>query len=262
MVNRKIKAIVYRMIAILPCFVLERGIAYSQIMLHAFLLKKKKTISRVHGYYGQYGQDQYVWEVIFNKKLSNGVFVDIGAYDGILNSNTCFFERMCGFSGVLIEANPGVVGQLRANRTQSVLHCGVANIESSGSQEFLSCSGYGAQLSCFRKFATDAHLQRINAERIAHGFSVESVSVPLLSMREIINQKKIKEVDILSIDVEGAEVTILEGFPFEGCPVNVIIVEANQPRPTIGLLRSKGFSLRAVIGTDLVFQHREHLAGR
>ena len=43
-------------------------------------------------YKSQYGQDRILNEYIFHDKR-NGVFIDIGAYDGVHYSNTYFFEK-------------------------------------------------------------------------------------------------------------------------------------------------------------------------
>ena len=49
------------------------------------------------GYSSQYGQDKYINETFFKGK-QNGVFVDIGANDGVSLSNTVFFEKVLKFS--------------------------------------------------------------------------------------------------------------------------------------------------------------------
>ena len=41
-------------------------------------------------YYSQYGQDKFLTEFLFKNK-KNGIFVDIGANDGISFSNSYFF---------------------------------------------------------------------------------------------------------------------------------------------------------------------------
>ena len=42
-------------------------------------------------YYSQFNQDEIINTLLGNKK--NGVFIDIGAYDGITFSNSYFFEK-------------------------------------------------------------------------------------------------------------------------------------------------------------------------
>jgi hypothetical protein len=61
---------------------------------------------------------------IFNNTIQNqnpGIFVELGALDGVTYSNTLFFERMFDWRGVLIEAQPGnAQNLLRADRKRTV----------------------------------------------------------------------------------------------------------------------------------------------
>ena len=62
----------------------------------------------------QLGQDILVDEYFGGKR--GGVFVDIGAYDGVTFSNTLMLERERGWTGVCIEPLPDVFAELRQNR--------------------------------------------------------------------------------------------------------------------------------------------------
>ena len=63
-------------------------------------------------YYSQCKQDQYINESFFKGKDS-GVFVDIGAHNGISLSNSYFFEKELGWNGVCIEPMPEVYSELK-----------------------------------------------------------------------------------------------------------------------------------------------------
>ena len=56
-------------------------------------------------FFSQTGQDRLLFEHFFRGKR-NGVFVDVGAYDGTTFSNTLFFERSMGWSGLCVEPLP------------------------------------------------------------------------------------------------------------------------------------------------------------
>ena len=71
-------------------------------------------------YHSEYGQDQWLEENVFQGRR-NGVFFECGALDGILHSNSLFFEEDRGWAGVLVEANPGLWGHLHANRPNCLI---------------------------------------------------------------------------------------------------------------------------------------------
>ena len=66
-------------------------------------------------YYSQHNQDQFLNEHIFNNK-KEGVFLDIGAYDGIEGSNSYFFEKELGWKGICFEPIPKLYQRLKENR--------------------------------------------------------------------------------------------------------------------------------------------------
>src|SRR6476660_9524112 len=49
-----------------------------------------------HGYFSQYGQDKFIDQVLFEGER-NGVFLDVGAYDGVTINNSYFLEQSRGW---------------------------------------------------------------------------------------------------------------------------------------------------------------------
>ena len=74
--------------------------------------------------YAQSHEDLAVYEQFFSVPGENpeapGVFVEMGALDGVTLSNTLAFERSrMNWTGVLIEANPALCEGLRAHRSRA-----------------------------------------------------------------------------------------------------------------------------------------------
>src|SRR5207244_12639635 len=74
-------------------------------------------------YYSQHSQDRFIDNFLLHGKR-DGVFVDVGAYDGIALSNTYYFEKELGWSGSFIEPNPVAFERLAQNRNCVSLNCG------------------------------------------------------------------------------------------------------------------------------------------
>ena len=55
---------------------------------------------------GQANQPILIDEKIFKNRIKNGFFIEAGAYNGELHSNTLFFELKQRWTGLLIEPNP------------------------------------------------------------------------------------------------------------------------------------------------------------
>jgi hypothetical protein len=68
----------------------------------------------------------------------------------------------------------------------------------------------------------------------------------------------VRTVDYLSIDVEGAELQVLQGIDFAHVRVNVIGVEASPSFPAVyRLLTEAGFEYQGLLFFDEIFVHRE-----
>ena len=50
------------------------------------------ALARLHGSYSEFGQDRWVINDLFDG-MHGGFFVEVGAYNGVVASNTCLLER-------------------------------------------------------------------------------------------------------------------------------------------------------------------------
>lgn len=177
--------------------------------------------------YGQYRQDQIVFEYFFKNRdqYESRVYVDIGAHDGVSISNTKLFDDM-GWKGLCIEANPTLYQELCNNRSNAT-NLNIAVYDRSGTVPFRVNEGFTNMLSGIEEAYHPSHRKRIDEEIRVNGGSYRIVDVPCLTLDEILYKQKITHVDFLSIDVEGAEVAILKGINFERTPIYVILIEDN-----------------------------------
>ena len=103
----------------------------------------------------QYGQDKYINENFFKGKES-GVFIDIGANDGVFLSNTLFFEKTLKWDGLAIEPLPVTFKKLKANRECTVVNACVNDID--GEVSFMAVDGYAEMLSGIVDRYDDRHI--------------------------------------------------------------------------------------------------------
>ena len=60
-------------------------------------------------------EDFFIFRNFINNK-TNGIFLEVGALDGIKYSNTLFFENILNFTGIMIEPTIDQYNQLVKNR--------------------------------------------------------------------------------------------------------------------------------------------------
>lgn len=189
--------------------------------------------------------------------LEGGVFVDIGAHDGITFSNSWFFEKNRNWRGVCVEPNPAVFRRLAATRACRVLQCCVA--DAPGVVEFLKIAGYSEMLSGIAKQHDAEHKGRIAEEMKTHGGSSEMIAIEARTFASIAEECGYSEVTYLSIDTEGGEMDILKSIDFGRTRIHALTVECNRKNSDQmhTLMHMKGYELIKSIGPDLLFLDRK-----
>lgn len=195
-------------------------------------------------FYSQCGQDVFLENNVF-KGFKNGVFMDIGAHDGISINNTLFFEKEHQWSGVNVEANKKVYDRLCVNRPTCInLHCAASSND--GTVQFVQNEGYTEMLSGIVDNLDPRHVARINREIHIMGGSSNTVIVPSKRIETICDEHNIKHVHYLSIDVEGGEFNVIKSINFDKVFIDIIDFENNYndvSAPIIEYLKNKGYSI-------------------
>lgn len=166
----------------------------------------------------QLGQDLWVLEKTNYKR--SGFFVEFGATDGVLLSNTYLLEKQFGWAGICAEPNPGFYKKLKNNRNCIVSDACIAG-ETGKSVEFIFADEYGG----IRDYAeADSHAEK----RLSFEQAYSSAILATISLDDFLkNNNAPKKIDYLSIDTEGSEYDILKNFPFEKWDIKLISVEHN-----------------------------------
>jgi len=149
-----------------------------------------------------------------------GTFVEIGAYDGIKYSNTIALELCFGWTGLLIEANPNNFAALTAAQQQyrvrsKIRHAaickqlgGTVNMTVQGG----AVAGQPSRMSP-RYLKQWGHLNHPE----------QTVQVPCAPMAVIMAEAGLQRANLLSLDVEGAELDVLETTAAEA--FDLVLVE-------------------------------------
>ena len=202
-------------------------------------------------YYSQYNQDKWLYENHFKDK-TNGVFVEIGADDGIDKSNTKFFEDL-GWSGLCIEPSPNRFLKLKENR--SCICEDIALSDYIGSTEFLDISGWGKGLSGLIEDYNPQHKIRINQElNHIENKGKENIEVKVDLLNNVLEKHQLYEIDFCTVDTEGSEFKILKELDFNKFNIKIFLVENNYGSTEVReLLQQNNYELVGRLSIDDVF---------
>lgn len=205
-------------------------------------------------FYSQVGQDRFLLENFFCGKRG-GVFLDIGAYDGETLSNTAFFERSMGWTGLCVEPLPSAFAKLIATRKAACENLCVGDFE--GEADFIesdTASPDEMMLSGMPAHFDPRHVIRL--EQRATTRVTRRVQVTKLS--SLLTKHSLFDIDFCSIDTEGAELPILSSFDPAQFRVRVFTIENNWDDERIPkLMAEKGYELFAKLEQDYVFRRRD-----
>lgn len=192
-------------------------------------------------YHSQCGQDAYLDTHVF-RGLRNGVFVEIGAWDGVDLSNTVFFERERGWTGLLVEPLPDRYAKLVTQRTAASENVAVSDVE--GTVDFLSVSGPTSMLSGIISNYDPRHIVRINNEAEQLNATKTIIQVPSRRLDTLFRKHNLTRIHYLSVDVEGSELQVLRSIDFNAVYIDVIGFEHNYADKTpevLAYLRLYGY---------------------
>lgn len=207
-------------------------------------------------FYAQYNQDQILENTIF-KGFKNGVFVDIGAHDGKSINNTLYFEETHNWSGINIEPMKDIYDNLCKNRPKCI-NLNLAVSETNGRSEFIFNSGYTNMLSGLKEHYDNRHLNRLNYENQHFSGNSKIIEVETKRLDLILSENNIKHVHFLSIDVEGAEFSVIKSIDFDSAFIDVIMFENNYNDtsiPIIEFLKSKNY-ITLIHDKDITMIHK------
>jgi FkbM family methyltransferase len=167
-------------------------------------------------YYAQFGEDKILNE-IFKKKF--GICIEVGGFDGITGSNTYFFEKL-GWRSIVIEPMPDFCERIKNSRNCEVIE--IAASDKAGEVEFYVAAGVET-LSTLQK--DDEHFARIKS---LSDKEIKKIIVKTERLDDILLKRGIADIDFITIDVEGHEMSVLSGMSFDKISPRILIIEDNS----------------------------------
>jgi FkbM family methyltransferase len=140
-----------------------------------------------------------------------GYFVEVGANEPRVRSQTYHLEQK-GWTGVLVEPQPDLAERLRRERKARVFACACSSQENAGRMLPLHVAGPLSSLDR-SGMAPSAVPERV-------------IDVPIRTLDDILAEVGAPQgFDFLSIDVEGHELDVLQGFDIARWRPRLILLE-------------------------------------
>ena len=167
----------------------------------------------------QSGEDSIIAYIlmVLGIRLQEEFYLDLGANHAKELSNT-YMLYTNGMRGVLVEANPQLIPELRFYRNEDIILNKCVSIEQKASVNFYILSGDGLSTT---SWDSAQEIMQINPAITLK----ETISVDSITISEILDKYFEKAPLVLNIDLEGMEESILSTYDYEKYAPLIIIVE-------------------------------------
>ena len=161
--------------------------------------------------------------------FNDGFFIEAGANDGVKQSNTLYLERYKNWTGILIEPIPELVVKCRLNRPNCVVeNYALVPFDFKGNRiEMRYCGLMSLVKGSLKTDEEEATFIRKGLEVQKHVDADYVVEVPTRTLTSILEHHTVRVVDLLSLDVEGYELSVLKGIDFDRHRPAYMLIEAN-----------------------------------
>ena len=179
-------------------------------------LRNRFTSEFARASFSQEGEDMILARIFEGE--ASGFYVDVGAHHPKRFSNTYIFH-LAGWSGINIDAMPGSMKAFNKLRKNDVnIECGVSDMMGDIPYYIFNETA----LNGFDKELAEQRDSKFPQYRI-----VKTVLVPVLTLEAILdkNMTPDRQIDFLSIDVEGFDLQVLRSNNWQKYRPKIVLVE-------------------------------------
>lgn len=197
----------------------------------------------------------------FKKRPGPKFYVEIGANDGVSQSNTKYLELYDGWKGILIEPIPNVFNKLQKNRAAG------NHFENSACCSFnFTSPTMSLMYSNLMTISLDGesdiqdrrHHAKIGVGALESTEKMYEFKVKASTMNSILQKYCApKIINFLSLDVEGSEIEVLKGIDFQDYIFEYICVETRSFANIEKFLNLKGYICTETLTNGI--EHRDYL---
>ena len=171
-------------------------------------------------WYAQHGEDRKIVEFLklgASADGSTGFYVDIGAWEPTVDSVTKhFYDR--GWRGINVEPIASYFEKLVSERPRDINLC-CAISDTAGSADMVRYAGSGLS-SLHPVYGHDSNWT---------GFKRDVITVPTVTLDEVLGKYAAPVIDFMKIDVEGWEGYVLRGNDWQRFRPRLLVIEATVP---------------------------------
>ncbi len=185
--------------------------------------------------------------------FENGFYVEVGANDGRSFSNTYVLEKTKNWSGILIEPIMHKHFESRLYRDASrnrFVYGACVDFDYPNSNVKM----YFSNLMTTSEKGNSKDWAEAGSIFLNAGETVLPFWAPAILLSNVLSDADIRIVDFLSIDVEGAELSVLNGIDFNKFQIDLILIETPKNSEAVEFLKKRNYDHILDLGANHFFK--------
>ena len=174
---------------------------------HKYFIKKKS--------YSMDGEDLFIAKYFKNKQ--SGFYIDVGCYHPIHRNNTHLLH-MQNWSGINIDTSQFSIDIFNYMRPKDLnYHCAISD------------KNENIKLFYQKELSQLSTTEEEQAKKVFQG-SINEKEIKAFTLDEILSRDKYKnyKIDLLDIDVEGADLKVIKGLSFDKFQPELVCIEIHE----------------------------------
>jgi len=176
-----------------------------------------------------------------------GFYLDIGCHDPFRYSNTHSLYKK-GWNGINIDSNPDVISKFNKYRKRDTNICAL-----------ISNSTKPLEYCFYNDHALNGVHDNKRKDFLKNkGYRIlKTETINAISLNKVLEENKCKKIDLITIDVEGHELEVLNSINLNNYLIELIMVEENNNENVIKkLLENYNYFIIKRIDRNLVFKKK------
>jgi len=182
-------------------------------ILHSIYIKHKFFIKK--NSYAMDGEDTAILNYFKDKK--NGFYVDVGCYHPIHRNNTYLLHKQ-GWNGVNVDTSEFSIDLFNHARPKDLnYYCAISD------------KNENIKLFYQKELSQLSTTEKSQAENVFQG-SIKEKEIQAFTLDEILSRDKYRnsKIDFLDIDVEGADLKVINGLSFDKFKPELVCIEIHE----------------------------------
>ena len=161
--------------------------------------------------------------------FSDGFFIELGAHDGITQSNTFYYEKKYNWKGILIEPVPKLFNYCKKYRSNKNLYFCNACVSFDFNKDKVKLIYSNLMTTAVDLTSNDYRKKHLADPELNFFEKNNYFYANARTLSSILKESKAPNIiDFFSLDVEGAEFDVLNGIDFSIYNFKYIIIETDN----------------------------------